>query len=494
MNSQWNATADHSQHNARVGSCHRASAKRILVAVGLLAVLAGGPATQVALGQDKKTREYLEHFSLEELLLERTEQVQGRWIGHIIDPNEMRHTVVPGSYIGRHDGRVLAINAEGLRILEIVPDNLGGWRENEISLRNGIRYEEPRVALVRKYAPPINTMPIQSQFVDAAGRGDIASLSSFLEQGANLDAIADPGANTALYAAVLEGKIFAVAWLIGRGAQVDSFVRAQQETPLILSAMLGHTAIAELLLEAGADPNLSDVNGRIALSYPSAEGDVETTNLLLEHGANPTLWNKYGVSPVTSAAANGQLEIVKRFRAAGVPLETRDRIEHTMLAAAGSEGQAEVARYLVESGADINATNLDGETVLDLAVRRGHKDLAAFLKTKGARPAIAPELIGYWANVEASYENWWIIEADSVVNYGGRTASGKCLESFASIKGPNRIEIRFGNKGIVDMSLSGGLLAFKDSRGTAYHKRVDKNAVCRNADGSYDEGAPHPNE
>ena len=49
--------------------------------------------------------------------------------------------------------------------------------------------------------------------------------------------------------------------LIEAGAKIDQH-NAHKLTPLHLSAQNGHYALTEVLLQAGADPNYPDLNGK----------------------------------------------------------------------------------------------------------------------------------------------------------------------------------------------------------------------------------------
>ncbi|WP_313518083.1 type 4a pilus biogenesis lipoprotein PilP [Pseudomonas sp.] len=44
------------------------------------------------------------------------------------------HRIKVGDYLGRNNGRIVAINASAIEVLEIVPDGEGGWLERPRSL------------------------------------------------------------------------------------------------------------------------------------------------------------------------------------------------------------------------------------------------------------------------------------------------------------------------------------------------------------------------
>ena len=105
---------------------------------------------------------------------------------------------------------------------------------------------------------------------------------------------------------------------------------------------------------------------------------------------------------------------------------------------------------------------------------------------------IAPEFHGVWTNVDARNSNWWEITAERVVNYGGGFKDGKCRSARAVIRAADRIDIQHGNTSSnVQLRILDDRLLLEGDVGTAYHRRVLRTAICRKADGSYEQGAPY---
>jgi ankyrin repeat protein len=59
-------------------------------------------------------------------------------------------------------------------------------------------------------------------------------------------------------------------------------------TPLHIAALMGRSAVIQLLLESGADPNLAAHSGRTALDLAerAGHGHTEAAKLLRAHGLN----------------------------------------------------------------------------------------------------------------------------------------------------------------------------------------------------------------
>ena len=71
-----------------------------------------------------------------------------------------------------------------------------------------------------------------------------------------------------------------------------------QRTPLHLACIRGHTTIARLLIDNGADPDCKDFDENTPLHYASEFGNFECIILLIkEANSNPYIKNKYGYTP-----------------------------------------------------------------------------------------------------------------------------------------------------------------------------------------------------
>jgi hypothetical protein len=120
--------------------------------------------------------------------------------------------------------------------------------------------------------------------------------------------------------------------------------------------------------------------------------------------------------------------------------------------------------------------------------------LVGCVATNSRQTALAPRYYGVWVNVIPSYHNWWQISASGAVNYGIALDGGKCAPRSATVLATNRIDVTFGNSGILYLRLAeGDLLLFEaDASHFSLHRRVQASDICRKSDGTYFEGAPFP--
>lgn len=106
----------------------------------------------------------------------------------------------------------------------------------------------------------------------AARAGDLAAIDQSLDAGTEINAQDGDGV-TALNWATLEGQIDAVRHLIEKGAQVSTPSR-DGSTPLHSACFLGRSAIAEVLLAHGADPEARNLRGEKAADSLNAPWKV----------------------------------------------------------------------------------------------------------------------------------------------------------------------------------------------------------------------------
>jgi type IV pilus assembly protein PilP len=96
---------------------------------------ASGPGGAPQLRPDqRRNREFLEQFSLDTLKMVGTLRIDARVYGLVQTKDGLVHRVLPGSYMGQSDGKVIDVSASKISVVEIVPDGLGGYMERPAAL------------------------------------------------------------------------------------------------------------------------------------------------------------------------------------------------------------------------------------------------------------------------------------------------------------------------------------------------------------------------
>ncbi|MCC2677340.1 MAG: ankyrin repeat protein [Ramlibacter sp.] len=138
-------------------------------------------------------------------------------------------------------------------------------------------------------APPAFSGQEVSDLFEASAAGDMRRVTQVIESKGSgiVNFQVDPTGATPLLRAV-EFKRFEVAkYLLSHGANVDP-EDSKKGTPLMHAAYLGDTAMVELLLKAGADPNKQEARfGDTPLTFAAWKGHEQAVKLLLDAGASP---------------------------------------------------------------------------------------------------------------------------------------------------------------------------------------------------------------
>ncbi len=215
--------------------------------------------------------------------------------------------------------------------------------------------------------------PPETALGNAAIRGDLDMLRALLGAG-----IKDPEVKTeALERAATAAKLDAMRLLLQNGANPIA------PKVLIGAASSGVPSVVEEILKYKTDPNGRGQENATALiaclgAYHYREAGVDeksVVRLLLDSGADPNLSDKDGRTPLI--ANSHDLEIAAMLITHGTNVNAREKNGFTALMNAGT---VELTQFLLQHGADPFAKTDRGETALDWAKQMKDKDRAALLE------------------------------------------------------------------------------------------------------------------
>jgi ankyrin repeat protein len=178
------------------------------------------------------------------------------------------------------------------------------------------------------------------------------------------------------------GDAAGVRAALAGGADVnarDARARFKHSTPLRLASLGGHRELVAILIEAGADPNLSDAGDETEVQRARRlyrDVDIDT---LQEMGCT------LGRSPLHEAASRGAAEVVDLLLTAGALADAPDSLGNTPLMQAASGGHAGIVERLLDAGADANAVDATRASVLDAAIDSGSAQVVRVLLAAGAK-------------------------------------------------------------------------------------------------------------
>ena len=185
------------------------------------------------------------------------------------------------------------------------------------------------------------------------------------------------GAKRGLFSSVSSGDTEEVKRRISQGAEVNA-IRIGQSL-LHIACQSGNKKIVELLINSGADVNVSNRRGLTPLDIAERDGQTEIIELLRVQGA------KKGFSNLLRAINSGDIEQVKLLISQGADVNTKNNAGQTLLHIACRSGNKEVVEFLIDQGANINSKSNRDLTPLDLAQRAGHTEIVELLKKHGAK-------------------------------------------------------------------------------------------------------------
>lgn len=119
--------------------------------------------------------------------------------------------------------------------------------------------------------------------------------------------LATPQGGVPLHYACGHGDLPMIRSLIQHGADVNSDDQRHLDTPLMAACReWAHSYVVRPLIQAGANCNAADDDGRTALHHSiDPLMNKPLVELLIESGANPTLRDKNGTTPITQARLLG---------------------------------------------------------------------------------------------------------------------------------------------------------------------------------------------
>lgn len=172
------------------------------------------------------------------------------------------------------------------------------------------------------------------------------------------------------WAVVVLVVVLVICWLpVRKFAQREKAEEARRD--LIDAVQQNRPTRVEELLASGLEVDTQDVAGSTLLLIAAEEGGTRIVRMLLDRGANPNVsTDRYGHrTPLHWAASNFDIESIKALLDHGANVNAPDDYGHTPLMVAASMTDRDTVKFLIERGANVNCKARDGSTPLSLARR-----------------------------------------------------------------------------------------------------------------------------
>jgi uncharacterized protein len=207
--------------------------------------------------------------------------------------------------------------------------------------------------------------------LDAIKAGDVERVRELLR--------ADP---SLLAAKKNDVSLTRLALYVGQRAVAEEFVLQGAPFDVFDACALGDLTLTETLVTA--DPSLVksfSPDGHSPLGLACFFGHTAVAMLLIERGAdvNAASQNNMQVRPLHSAVARKSRSIVELLLARGADVNAKQQHGYTPLHGAAAAGDHELAEILLQHGADKAAKSDDGKTPHALASERSHSAILGLL-------------------------------------------------------------------------------------------------------------------
>lgn len=180
-------------------------------------------------------------------------------------------------------------------------------------------------------------------FFRAVKQDDARGLQALLNRGFDPNTL-DPKGMHGLYSALQEGTLNAAAVLIAWPKTNIEWRSPQDESPLMMASLKGHTDLVRKLIARGADVNKP---GWAPLHYAATGGHLKIMEMLLEEHAFIDAQSPNGTTPLMMAAHYGTPAAVKLLLEAGADTQMKNELGLSAVDFANRANRSDAAEMIL---------------------------------------------------------------------------------------------------------------------------------------------------
>lgn len=237
-----------------------------------------------------------------------------------------------------------------------------------------INTELPDPNIPSSKGTPLLILATEKDYTDLVG--------ALIQKGANPDKADLNTSETALIKAVRNQNFDTISILLNAGANPNLSTN-QGLTPLGLAIDLKNENLATHLLSSGATNGISKEN---LFLYAFKKNPIGVS-LMLAGGISPNVNDDDNNTPLIISAANGDFESAKQLVSYRANVNVKNKYAMTPLLYAVKGKYWDIAEYLINNGAKINPVNSYGQNALFWAAYHGNAQLVHNLLMRGANYA-----------------------------------------------------------------------------------------------------------
>ena len=222
----------------------------------------------------------------------------------------------------------------------------------------------------------------------AANFGLLELMQRYISYGTDVDVLDEDEWTPLHYTCWMAGTNIGIELLVQHGANVNALTNLKLTPLLLLAASTGSPELFQYLLDHGAKPEISDLDGWTCLHHAARNHNLELCSILLRcTTVDINAKDKDGETPLhwMLKFPNASYELVKLFLDHGSNVNEQNKESQGPLYVACLVGNIAGAQLLLEYEADIDDDeDVFGRTALHAAVEASNKDLVKLIVEKGA--------------------------------------------------------------------------------------------------------------
>ena len=239
-------------------------------------------------------------------------------------------------------------------------------------------------AIIDRFADVNVTLESSSALMMACCERREDAIRVLLKAGADTNIARKDGLTCLMKAVIKQCSKKVLLAIIDRGADVN--VTHKDDTALMWACQVRHEDAIRVLLKAGADTNIRDVQGRTCLMTAVCKCcSKEVLQAIIDHGTDVNARSKANYTALMWACQERHEDAIRVLLKAGADINVASKFSWTcFMIAIAKQCSKEVLQSIIDHGADVNATNKFNHTALSWACEQGNKDAIHVLLKAGA--------------------------------------------------------------------------------------------------------------